>query len=438
MADLDDTAPRRPRGCQAYIDAIPCDLTIRIPARPELARQARSASELDPADRAKLIAAIRAGEHVELEFSAITYRQRDGKPNRNYVRFRPSKLPKVAKTGRGTPFLLDHRQYSVGARVGTVLESRTVTSVEGAELAEGEIAFRQRILVVKPEAVIGVLDGTIDRFSIGWHATGEVVCSIHGGLARRECACRGGDEVEVDGVTRIAEYEFTDAELVEVSAVNVPAVVGTGIEEVRAALAAEIAEINHHHRSTPMTLNPRIAAVLRLAPAATEQELVAAVDELGQRAARVEAERDVLNVRTLAAEAERDRLRTELATATASALTSSIDAAIAGAYAACKLVRKTDDKGQPVADPVEATLRRLGELAGVTEMQAQINALDRKAPIGLPPPGGAPPPAPGPIDLGAPGAAPGPRDPQLELVATQLKIPYEEVAATYAREFGGR
>ena len=54
-------------------------------------------------------------------------------------------------------------------------------------------------------AVEGVLDGTIDRFSIGWHPTARVLCSVHKKALRGKdgCWCWPGQEVEGEVVEAI-------------------------------------------------------------------------------------------------------------------------------------------------------------------------------------------------------------------------------------------
>jgi hypothetical protein len=196
----------------------------------------KASTALDADDRRELIKKSRAGEHIELTLRARTFRQKDGAPNKSYLRLNPAKLSSIAESFAGKPVLLDHRSWSQEARVGTILDSRAEAQ------GHGWIAFLQTLQVVKPEAVISVLDGTLDRFSIGWSRLGAVMCTAHkvDVTKRGACGCWPGDRVEVDGVKHTVEFEFSDAEGTETSGVNTPAVSGTRIEDVRAALSAEI------------------------------------------------------------------------------------------------------------------------------------------------------------------------------------------------------
>lgn len=409
-------------------EAIPGELSITMAAQGLNGERLAALSEIDVKQRAELIRAVRAGEHAELSFTARTFRQRDGKPNRKFVRIKRERLGKAGRSGKGNPFLLDHLQMMQRARLGTVLASSAVDMTEDSNLAEGEIAFRQRIITVKPEGVIGVLDGTIDRFSVGFRALGKVICSVHGTPARTSCRCWAGEEVEVDGVKRIVEYEFSDAELVEVSTVNVPAVLGTEIEEIRAALAAEIETHNGRSYFTMSNL-AKLAAHLGCAAAATEDEILAAVQQREQRAG---AELEVARQRAINAEQALAPLQTQLAELQRTARAASVDAAIAEAYASGRLLRATDAQGGSQPDPFEASLRKLGAAAGLDVLAAALAEVPARAPIGLAPHG-----APG---QGRPSPLPG-LQPQLDdqtvRSARQLGLSEEDLHR-YGPQQGGR
>lgn len=212
------------------------------------------------ADREALLAKLAGGENVEVMLDAVTYIQRDT-PNRNYVRFSKGKLSKIAKSFAGNVVLFDHDQRHVASRVGTIVNSKV-------EKSDGETRFVQTLHITDPRAVEGLLRGTLDRFSIGWLPTGPITCSIHGTPLFRECDCWPGDEVK----GKVAEAEFTDADGIEVSFVNVPAVVGTGIENVRAALAAHCGGLPPRSKK----MDP-IKAMLGLPQTATEEEVLAAL-----------------------------------------------------------------------------------------------------------------------------------------------------------------
>jgi hypothetical protein len=155
---------------------------------------------LEEDDRKSLLRQVRSGEFADsLEIEAITYLQED-KPNRNFLRFKPSILSKVAKSFIGVPFLKDHEHGKLEARGGTIVASKLEKDENGVP------RFRQRIQLVKPWAIEGALDGTLDRFSISWHSDKRPVCSIDGdpilsGYYSRmdgECTHFPGDEVTND------------------------------------------------------------------------------------------------------------------------------------------------------------------------------------------------------------------------------------------------
>lgn len=174
------------------------------------------------ADREELLKAVRDGEVVELEFEAVTFIQRDT-PNRNYVRFPPGKLAGFAASFKGMPFLRDHATYDSTSRGGTIVDAKLEHNADGSK------QMRMRVRAVKSWAVEGLLDGTIDRFSIGWDRQGmEAQCSIH--LASwYSCSCRLGATLE-DG--RHVEILVPSPVGTEMSTILVPAVVGTTIESI--------------------------------------------------------------------------------------------------------------------------------------------------------------------------------------------------------------
>ena len=151
---------------------------------------------------------------------ALVFIQRAA-PNRNLVRFRDGILDGFAHSFRGVPVRLGHH----GARAGTVIASELVAVADG-------MAIRQTLELIEP-----ALRGTIDGFSICWRSTRGTVCSIcdayhdTAGYFRLP-TCQHDLGQKYDGW--ICQAEYLDAEGIEVSAVTVPAVVGTGILPDRA------------------------------------------------------------------------------------------------------------------------------------------------------------------------------------------------------------
>lgn len=324
------------------------------------------------AHRRELITSVRGGQHLDLTVRARTFRQKKGQPNRRHLRFSADALAAMAPTFVGTPFLVDHNTYEQSARKGTILASELATDSRGVS------ALEMTFSVVKPDAVISILDGTLDQFSIGWFPTGPVICSVHRTDVRssKSCSCWPGDLVEVDGKAQIVEYEFQSAEGKELSGVNVPAVKGTRIDDIRAALTAEL--------SLPLRIKervmafPRLAAVLgltALTETADEDRAVTIAEGWRQGRLAAEQERD-------AARLEATNLKVANAAITASANKARIDTLLAGAYAAGKLKWGRDEAGKAIPSAREARLRTIATRDGADALAAEIAELEVVVPVG--------------------------------------------------------
>lgn len=346
-------------------------------------------AKLEDKARVELITSIRGGQHIELTVKAKTFRQRDGSPNKNYLRFKKERLGAIASTFKGQPMLLDHNKWSQRFRMGSIAES------EGSEGGHGWFNFDQTLHIVKPEGVISTLDGTIDRFSIGWHPLGTVVCTAHGEdiMKRGSCFRRGdcypGRRVEVDGEPKIAEYEFQNAEGIEVSAVNVPAVTGTRIEDVRKALALELGiALDHATERDEGMAFVKLAAILGLAALNDNDEdrAVAAVGKLQADLTSTNAQLAVYKERAESAEASLATERKERETETKTRLGSDIDACIERAYSDGKLARTqgvgADGKPTTLADLQEQSLRVLGQTSGAKFLGDFLASMPQKVPLG--------------------------------------------------------
>jgi hypothetical protein len=333
------------------------------------------------AQRGEMITAIRGGKHAELSVNAITWRQRPT-PNRRYLRLAADKLADRAPSWKGKPLLIDHATYTVKSAMGTILSSKLLE--ESARVA----AFEQSLHVVKPDAVIGFLDGTMRAFSIGWYALGPVMCSVHGAdvTGSESCYCWPGDTVMVDGEKKIVQYEFSDYEGKETSIVVSPAVRDTSVEGIRAALSAEL----HLH---PARLRPpkekksmafiRLAAALKLAALSESEEdaAVTAVTTLQTRAVTAEAELGLARADVTRLTTENARLAKEVEVAGAAAL----DGLIEGAYKSGKLAYGKDAEGKNTPDPTEELLRDLGKLKGRDALSAHVGKMRAVVPVGVQP-----------------------------------------------------
>jgi hypothetical protein len=279
-------------------------LNADCPGRIHTLRRAGSADALSAAELSALLADVRGnpGSTVRLAVDATTYLQ-GAEPNHNFIRFREGSMRALARSFVGRPFLRDHNTHDFTARGGTITASELV------EAGDGTRAIRQTIELVKPWAVEAALDGTLDRFSIGWRATGPVTCTVcdapylHGYWPT--CEHRLGETYEVRKVSRLAEAEFSASEGVEVSGVSVPAVENTSIDAIRAALAVGDVDVEMLREAvkafaadggaisiqgdSPMNF-AAIAKALGLAVTVDESTILA---EIGRRETLLEQERTV-------------------------------------------------------------------------------------------------------------------------------------------------
>ncbi len=335
--------------------------------------------------RASLIEAVRAGKHVELNVRAITFRQKDGHPNKNHIRIKSSILPSVAASYVGLPMLIDHATYSQRSRVGTISAS------EAVPLAGGWTGFRQTLRVVKPDAVISVLDGTLDRFSIGWDPRGAIMCTAHkvDVRSRASCyrleGCYPGKRVEVDGKAEIAEYEWQSTSGVETSGVNNPAVGGTKIEDIRAALSAELGAANPEPQGKPHTMRyPLLLAALAMptlaadAPDPDDASLATKVRELAADKLAAEQERDAAIKRAELAEKKSTELETQLGALEAD----KVEGVLAAAYKGGKLMRGKDADGKSTPSPREVRLRKIAKIDGLPALEAELAEMPVVVPVG--------------------------------------------------------
>jgi len=192
--------------------------------------------------------------------------------------------------------------------------------------------------------------------------------------------CWPGETVSVDGKPQIVEYEFTVWAGKETSGVNIPAVAFTNIEDIRAALAAELQlPPPTRNKERPMAFK-RLAAALGLAALdeGNEDQALAAVEGLSRRSSTAEQERDT-------ARNERDTARTQLSAAqvgVAAAGKLRLDGLITQAIRDGKIKAVRGADGQPTVSAREARLRKIGaEPSGLAQVQAEIAELDVIVPV---------------------------------------------------------
>lgn len=314
-----------------------------------------SETPITEAERKELIARVRAGEVIELELEAVTFIQRET-PNRNFVRIAPKILSAFAKSFAGQPFLRDHAQDEQQARGGTIITSK----LEAGD--EGEKQIRMRLKLVKPWAVESALDGTLDRFSIGWHRTSPSDCSIcKGPWLAPTCDHWPG---LLDAKTgKVAELIVTGADGTEASGVNVPAVLGTRIESISQLSAIDpgsLADIlaadaspsaDDEKEEAPMKLLAALISALALPATSTEEDVLAAVNDQREELTGM---RDRLTIAEAASGSVKERLaaiEVENAKRAAKDRLAAVDAGISQLIAAGKI--------KPGSE-TESALRRQG------------------------------------------------------------------------------
>ncbi|OGN74185.1 MAG: hypothetical protein A2X25_14435 [Chloroflexi bacterium GWB2_49_20] len=167
--------------------------------------------------KADMLSKIESGEIDHLDFQAVVFK---GGKNRNFYRFPDAEMSSFAATYEGRPFLRNHDEYDIDARDGTILRSFYLM---------GELC--QDIRLTTRKGMISLLEGQIDRFSIGWFFD-KVTCSVCT-QDFRTCHHWPGREYTVshDNVQTnvLCEVIFSGLSGKETSAVNVPAVEGTSI-----------------------------------------------------------------------------------------------------------------------------------------------------------------------------------------------------------------
>lgn len=263
------------------------------------------AEPMTKGERADMLKAVRGGDapdSLDIEIRAFIQR---ATPNRNYVRFKPGILATFAKSYEGQPFLADHNTRQLSARGGTILSSKLVHNEDESKT----ILMRPRL--VKAWAMEGVLDGTIDRFSIGWlRGTAPVLCSVHDAPVFTECECWPGDVLD-GGI--VVEFVFTGAIGTEVSAVNVPAVEGTAIDSItqldmiKTLDSSTLTRIFGVNPTGDRKMDPEILKALGLPATATLAEVLSALAAQKDKATIADATAKTHADRLAALEIERTK-----------------------------------------------------------------------------------------------------------------------------------
>jgi hypothetical protein len=168
----------------------------------------------DNLNKTETLHKIESGEIDHLDFQAVVFKT--GK-NKNYYAFSQDELPRFAGSFAGRPFLRNHDEDNIESRDGTILRSYMLMN-----------EFVQDIRLTTRKGMTSLVEGQIDRFSIGWFWD-KVTCSICNQDFRRCNHYPGRNYAEGDQSEKICEVIFSGLSGKETSAVNVPAVEGTTI-----------------------------------------------------------------------------------------------------------------------------------------------------------------------------------------------------------------
>jgi hypothetical protein len=180
--------------------------------------------ELSAEQRTQGLRSLREGNLSSIKFKANVFSNEN--PNRNHLRFYDKDMQKFAGSFASKPFLRDHDARSIESREGTIRAS---------SLEDGWVV--QEVEITTQKGMLAFLEGQIDRFSIGWFYK-DVNCSVCGkSWLSQDCHHFPGRKYPAGGVDKkggkaesvLCELYMVEPEGKEVSAVNAPAVPGTGL-----------------------------------------------------------------------------------------------------------------------------------------------------------------------------------------------------------------
>ncbi len=302
--------------------------------------------KLDLPPRAELLPKIESGEIDHLDFQARVYGT--GK-NRNPYVFQDKDLAVFAASFEGQPFLRNHDTLDIDARDGTIIDSALTGS-----------AFKQTIRLTTRRGMTDFIEGKIDRFSIGWFYD-DVLCSIcNQSWFSSSCSHWPGQTYKVgeSKTEKRCELIFVNPKGKETSAVNTPAVEGTGIDDLSNKTLQEykLEVIGDSDRRSPRA--PRVNTLLKGVP--MKKKVTSQADVLDEEVEEVsEQERAALELQGVN-ETIAD-LQTKQAQANAMLIAqceSLLDSALSASRlptAAQKAVRKPFDKQLAEGKPFLAT-----------------------------------------------------------------------------------
>lgn len=165
--------------------------------------------------RAEVLPKIESGELEYMDFRAKVF---TNGLNRNPYRFMDADMTGFSASFEGQPFLRDHDTAEIESRDGMILSSYWDGS-----------AMQQDIRLTTRRGMLDFVEGRIDRFSIGWFYD-DCICTIcNSSFFSSNCSHWPGMKYQTLEGEKTCELVFVNPKGKEVSAVNVPAVEGTGV-----------------------------------------------------------------------------------------------------------------------------------------------------------------------------------------------------------------
>lgn len=231
-----------------------------------------------PLSRDALLDSARQGALRELRFRATVF---NTSSNARHIVFDAAELEGFAQSFKNRPFLRDH-SWTLEARGGTIEDCQL------QDFGGDSKALTQTIRVFKPWSVEGVLDGTIDRFSIGWHSAsyectvcGEDFDFFHPHIPGKTYTPKGGEPITCEILARGISGR-------ETSAVVVPAIEGTGVAAVLSSgIGAQTLYAIENLDNGPNRLHSkgddamdRVKQRLGLPPETTDEQALSRLDQL--------------------------------------------------------------------------------------------------------------------------------------------------------------
>lgn len=351
-------------------------------------------------ERRALLEQSLQGAYIELDVTATTSLQPE-KPrplpesmkemaNANFSRFGATGIKTFARSFKGRPFLRDHDR-ALEARGGKIMSASAVDD-------DGGVSFVQEIRLVKPWAVQGVLDGTIEMFSVAWEPKGNtwedwkaaVICTVcNASMFSIDCSHWPGQLTEIaeSGERVVVEAEWDSRRIrgKEASAVTFPAVEGTHIGDFAVALAQLKRERGSEKDANMSKLLSALGAedekaglaAIKQMQAAAEQATAALAEAqkehetaLAEATAAVTAAQESVEAASSALAAEKEmhaqtrasltEARGEVDKTRADKRKGEIDALLQTAMSEGRLRPQHDAEGKPVEGHVERYIRKLG------------------------------------------------------------------------------